>query len=105
MHADLWALPTGLLAVGLTLAQTSSAEWAPVVGPVSAAGAVIWTVQVFIRRQALQAKETSDTMQMIVAAHEKAMSSMIARLDGIDGRVSDLGGDVARLVERGGRAA
>ena len=102
MHADLWAVPTGILTAGLTFAEASAADWAPIAGPLSAAAAVIYTVQVFLKRQAAQAEENSSTIATIVGAHEKAMASMIARLEGIDGRVSDIGGDVARLVERGG---
>lgn len=72
MNADIAALPlAAVAAISLVADSVVPADWAPLVGSLSAAGAVIYTVNVMLKRQREAAEECSATIAKIVDANSK----------------------------------
>jgi len=105
---------SSVAAVSIFADAVTPAEWAPLVGSLSAAGAVIYTVRVFLSqqekaeaaandRQTQMAAEFSKSLTMLVEANREANSRFADEIAAVAKELNSVGHGVATIVDRNDR--
>lgn len=114
MPGSIWVVPALMMVAGYTVGETAgamAAEWAPIAGPISCAGAVIYTVKEFLKRQREAAEEfrvsmasvvesQRENVESVVEAQRDTMNAMTDRLGHMNSRLDAVSENTTKLIDR-----